>query len=98
MPRPTPPARRPPQAGARQRRGTRCASRRDSIEPPGAPDLAAHALDVGDLSLDQVRLAAFARLVLELAEDERDSQVRQLPARDASTMHGGCAEQRVCQT
>jgi hypothetical protein len=49
-------------------------------------ELAAHALGVRDLASDEVGLEALVRLVVKASQNERDSQIGKLPARD-STLH-----------
>jgi hypothetical protein len=49
-------------------------------------ELATHALDVRDLAADEVGLEALVRLVVKVSQDERDSQIRKLPAGNW-TMH-----------
>jgi len=49
-------------------------------------ELAAHTLDVRDLAPDEVGLEALVRLVVKVSQDERDSQIRKLPAGNW-TMH-----------
>jgi hypothetical protein len=56
-----------------------------------------HPLDVFDLSLDESDLERFARVVFETAEDQGHSEVWQLPAGDASALHGGVKSNAVAR-